>query len=290
MDLLDKESGMGLEVEKSSIAVIIAGRNDMRLQLPGATSVTVTDEYVIIVSDTDTGSHISVYRKSDLYTCNGTDSQTLQYNSFFTQMGKVGLKSNPSVLCVFSQEEELTAKTDSSCKIQKELYNDLFHMDANLIDSPIILVGYSNGCVYAYTLKGGNTNQGSLICDLGKPIVGIHGMNISDCEAAVEHSGLTDICNSLVFVGAGGRVMMVTTQDVIKYQDVQVASSIVCTAVYDHYLVYSTLTGLYAVDMTTVQTPGDVALSTVDMGLAGIVKLASLYTKQGKHIFQFDKK
>ena len=128
--------------------------------------------------------------------------------------------------------------------INETLYSYLFGHENLLSKAPIVLYGWTCGCVLAASLRlSGKDNALSprLVCILDQPIVSIHSFGVGQQSL--------DVHNSVMFVGAAGKIVLfVAYESNVKHYELFVTGPILSAVfVNDVGLFYSSLNAVQKV-------------------------------------------
>ena len=162
------------------------------------------------------------------------------------------------VMCCLSVDDGDAVVTDS-LPVTKQLYNDLYAVHFNHLDSSIILVGLPNGHVYATPLK--STTEGpKLIYNLEEAVVAIFPVcfeeEMSELQIVISRGVSNRGNNCLLMVGSGGKIAYIfrdSHKTELVFKEVFVPSQIVCCCLVQSTLLLGTRTELQVIRMAEIQ-------------------------------------
>ena len=198
------------------------------------------------------------------------------------------------LFCIKPDSHTLTTSSSAVSSMSKELYNILFGMDTNLMESCVLLILTPSGLVQYLTLKnilgGFDGSPGGATCqvlyDLEQPAMAAMMMELH-AEKEEERMMMmmmtvaeTERLEGLALVGSEGRVVLITKGTAkdfgVSYRECFVPGPVVGTCSVQHWILHSTGRELFRTDLSALWRGGAPMRSLSEpLGYGGILSLAA---------------
>ncbi|XP_072339573.1 Fanconi anemia core complex-associated protein 100 isoform X1 [Scyliorhinus torazame] len=173
----------------------------------------------------------------------------------------------PVLCCIYPQtlkDSEACSRGDDHLRVEPSLFSLLFSVDANMLNSPIVLCGLPDGQVcfvpmkYGRSEAGGHVPRMTVLYHLEQPVVFIGGVMIKpERDGDQGHQLSTDkplIADGIVVIGKGGKVVIIKASlqlemwlpDFIQYH---LRGPIVSACCLTSTLYYSTRWDFFSVEL-----------------------------------------